>query len=177
MDVEKSARERLGPSPSPLAEDANVTSSSADKLPTPRVGADASAPPRGSAAPRPSTPAPAAVSFSEGEAPATPDDVVKVAAPSEQATGAHTNGAQRIETGDDPATMALMTVKEELVKERMGDNGEKGKTFMNLVRKLMGIRPVAALPLAVRDPVRRGRWGCLVRLESVTERRMRRPRK
>ena len=120
MGAENAARERRDPSPSPAVADARVTPSSADNLPTPRVGADASAPPPGGAPPRPSTPTPAVASSSEGEAPAAPDDAANVAAPSEQATGARKKREPKIETGTDEATVARMRVKEEMAIAQLG---------------------------------------------------------
>jgi len=120
MDAGIAARERRDHSPSPTVEGGNVTSSSADNLPTPRVGADASAPPPGGAPPRPCTPTPAVASSSEGEAPAAPDDAANVAAPSEQATGARKKREPKIETGTDEATVARMRVKEEMAIAQVG---------------------------------------------------------
>ena len=120
MGAENAARERRDPSPSPAVADARVTSISADNLPTPRVGADASVPPPGGAPPRPSTPTPAVASSSEGEAPAAPDDAANVAAPREQATGAFKESAAKIETGSDEATVARMRVKEEMAIAQAG---------------------------------------------------------
>ena len=123
MGAENAPRERRDPSPSPEVADARETPSSVDNLPTPRVGADASAPPPGGAPPRPSTPTPAVASSSEGEAPAAPDDAANVAAPSEQATGDHKESAAMVETGNDEVTVSLMRVKEELALAKVG--GEK----------------------------------------------------
>ena len=127
MAAETAARERRDPSPPPAVEGGNAIPRSADNLPTPRVGADASAPPAGGAPPRPSTPAPAVASSSEGEAPAAPDNVANVVAPSEQATGAINISDAHIETGDCVATASLMRVKEEMAMAKVGGEAEKSE--------------------------------------------------
>jgi len=127
MAAENAARERRDPSPPPAGADARPIPSSADILPTSYVGADASAPPAGGAPPRPSTPAPAVASSSEGEAPAAPDNVANVVVPSEQATGAINISDAHIETGDCVATASLMRVKEEMAMAKVWGEAEKSE--------------------------------------------------
>ena len=136
--AETAARERRDPSLSPAVEDGIVTPSSAENLHTPRVGADATAPPRGGAATRSSTPVPVVALSSEGEAPAAPDDDAKVVAPSEQVTGASKNCTVRIETGGSATKAAIMRVKEELAVVKMRGTDQERTTDEKGVRKVNG---------------------------------------
>ena len=120
MVAETVARERRDPSTHPTVEGGFVTPSMADDTRTISDGADATAPPRGGAAMRQSTPAPVVALPSGGEAPAAPDDDATVGAPSEQVAEAPSNSGMTIETGGGAATAALMAVKVEMALAKTG---------------------------------------------------------
>lgn len=129
MAAENIVRERLGHSPPPAAEGENLTHRSSDNLPiSPPVNVEEPDLPSGGSAQTPNTPATAVVFSPVGETTAAPGFVTNSVAPSEQADGANLNCAQRLKTSENPTTMVLMRVKEELAIVKSGRDSDDQAT-------------------------------------------------